>query len=48
MNLPEDFTAYTREWMGEDLFADFMKGGNCSYQHSSQPLQMPFLHPHNR
>lgn len=26
MNLPEDFTAYTREWMGEDLFADFMKG----------------------
>lgn len=26
MNLPEDFIAYTREWMGEELFADFMKG----------------------
>ena len=26
MNLPEDFTAYSKEWMGEELFADFMKG----------------------
>lgn len=26
MNLPEDFTAYTKEWMGEELFASYLKG----------------------
>lgn len=26
MNLPEEFITYTKEWMGEALFEDFMKG----------------------
>ena len=26
MNLPEEFITYTKEWMGETLFEDFMKG----------------------
>lgn len=26
MNLPKEFTAYTKEWMGETLFNDFLKG----------------------